>query len=97
MSFKILLARSCFTLCLLGAAFAQAPAEKPPTLKLHYDSAFTNYRAHNDQQIGSWKDANDTVTRIGGWREYLKEAQRPAQPSSAPAVPATPASTPRRP
>ncbi len=43
-----------------------------------------------DKPIG-WRDANDTVTRIGGWRAYAREAQEPlpAQVAPTPAVPAS--------
>ncbi len=41
----------------------------------------------------SWRQANDTVTRMGGWRAYAREAQQ----SDAPAAtsPASTASPPR--
>lgn len=32
----------------------------------------------------SWREANDTVTRIGGWRVYAREAN-PAAPATVPA------------
>jgi hypothetical protein len=28
----------------------------------------------------SWRQANDTVARIGGWRAYAREAQQSAEP-----------------
>ena len=37
----------------------------------------------------SWREANDTAARIGGWRAYVREAQQPDPAASAPA--ATPA------
>jgi hypothetical protein len=39
-----------------------------------------------------WRDANEQVNRIGGWRSYLRESA-PATPStpSTPASPAAPA------
>ena len=40
-------------------------------------SAFAQYRILSDEKVGSWKDANDNVGRIGGWREYAKEANAP--------------------
>ena len=41
-----------------------------------------------DQRVASvgptsWREANDTVTRIGGWRVYAREASQPA-PESKP-------------
>jgi hypothetical protein len=51
-----------------------ARASVPPATHV---SAFQRYRAHRDAPVGSWRDANDTVTRIGGWRAYAREAAAP--------------------
>lgn len=59
-----------------------------------YTSPFTGYRPAGNPQVGSWKDANDTVTRIGGWRAYAREASQPDAAASAPAPAAAPASAP---
>ena len=60
---------------------------------LSYESSFLRYRLLGDEKPLSWRDANDTVTRIGGWRAYAREAQQPdpasAAPPAAPAAPAT--------
>lgn len=45
-------------------------------------SALSAYRPQADVPVGSWKEANERVNRIGGWRAYAREA---AQPASAPA------------
>ena len=58
---------------------------------LSYVSSFSQYRLLGDEKPVSWRDANDTVTRIGGWRVYAREAQ---QPDPAPAAPAAPAAMP---
>ena len=43
--------------------------------------------------VGSWRDANDTVNRIGGWRAYAREAPRsPASSTLQAPVPAAPQS-----
>lgn len=52
-----------------------AQAAVPP---LRHESAFTGYRRHTEATPIDWKDANDTVTRIGGWRAYAREATLPA-------------------
>ena len=52
-----------------------------------YRSALSTYRPYAEQSVGSWREANETVNRIGGWRAYAREArepQRPASPASAP-------------
>jgi len=68
-----------------------AQASVPPLL---HESAFTKYRRLTDVPVGSWRDANDTVTRIGGWRVYAREAAGPASPASPPASPASPTAAP---
>ena len=52
---------------------------------LSYESSLSRYRLLGDEKPVSWRDANDTVTRIGGWRVYAREAQ---QTDAAPAAPA---------
>lgn len=63
---------------------------------LSYESSFARYRRLSDEKLISWRDANDTVTRIGGWRVYAREAQQPdpAPGTAPPAKPAGPAPTP---
>lgn len=65
---------------------------------LQFDSVLSRYKPMTDQKLGSWRDANDTVTRIGGWRTYLKESQQPDAVAPVPALtaPATSA-TPKPP
>ena len=54
----------------------------PPKVKseelvfLEYQSSFSTCRAYADQPIISWRNANDTVGKIGGWRSYAKEVQQ---------------------
>lgn len=40
-------------------------------------SALGGYRPAGDVKVGLWKDANETVARIGGWRAYAREARQP--------------------
>lgn len=74
----------------LGSAFAQSEiklevlkAEKP--IELVYESSFQNYQRYSASDIQPWKQANDTVKDIGGWREYAKEIAKDqdTKPSSA--------------
>jgi hypothetical protein len=69
---------------------SDAAASVPPAA---YRSALTGYQRYQEQPAGSWKEANDTVNRIGGWRVYAREASQPAVPSAA-ASAAKPASAP---
>lgn len=65
---------------------AQVPA-------LRYESAFAQFRRIGDDKPVAWRDANDAVARIGGWRVYAREAQQP-DPAAAPRPAATPARAP---
>ena len=58
-----------------------------------YRSALEGYQRYTDEKPVNWKEANDTTARIGGWREYAKEAsQTQAQEGAAkPDSGATPA------
>lgn len=75
----------------LPMAFAQSSSQPttpdsksaaPSSVTLSYRSAFADYRAYSEQPVVSWREANDNVYQIGGWRVYSKEAH---QPDGAPA------------
>ena len=51
-----------------------AHAIVPPVI---YLSTLQNYRPFTDQEVGSWKELNDTTARVGGWRVYAKQAREP--------------------
>jgi hypothetical protein len=88
--------RSAFTAGLfLSALTAQAQAAdkaaRPdpldadaPVPALRYATSLPGTRRPGDDKPVSWREANDTVTRIGGWRVYAREAQ---QPDPLPAAP----------
>lgn len=59
---------------------AQAPV---PTLS--YTSSLSSYRPVLELSVGSWREANERVGRIGGWRVYQREALSPPSAASAPA------------
>lgn len=62
---------------------ADAKAAVPPTV---YASPFGGYRLLGDASVNPWKDTNDTVGKIGGWKAYAKEG-RPSAQSATPAEP----------
>lgn len=64
---------------LAGHASAQTapPAMPPASTPVPYKSAFEGYQAYGDDKMTNWKAANDEVARIGGWREYARQAQQP--------------------
>lgn len=51
------------------AAAATSPA---------WRSAFDGYQPFSEERTLSWRQANDTVQDIGGWRAYAREAAQPA-------------------
>ena len=76
-----------------------AKASVPPVV---YRSSLPMVRAADAETPITWREANDNVTRIGGWRSYARESQAapisppapapaPAGPASAPAAAAKPA------
>lgn len=77
-------------LVLLTSASAAQTKTEPEPLKpalptqLQYSSPIGTYQAYEDQPVQSWRDANDRVGRIGGWRAYAKEIEtgEPASPKN---------------
>ena len=63
-----------------------AAAAAPPA----YRSALEGYQPYTDEKIVNWKEANDTTARIGGWREYAKEAAQTPAPAAQPETGAAP-------
>lgn len=60
---------------------ANPAARVPPAA---YRSTLADYRRHAEQPVGSWKEVNETVNRVGGWRVYAREASQPDAAASAP-------------
>lgn len=67
----------CFPLLLGGSGLAQP-------LDLSWRSTLADYQRFADEKVQPWREANDNVGRIGGWREYARESSQ-AQ-SAAPAA-----------
>jgi hypothetical protein len=101
-----------FTMLLAAQAQAQAQSPATPRLdpldpkaqvpSLRYESSFAQFRRIGDDKPVAWREANDAVARIGGWRVYAREAQqpepvgadKPAVPALTPAQPTAPAPAP---
>lgn len=74
-----------FTFLLTAQALAQSPTPTRPdpldpkaqVPSVRYESAFAQFRRIGDDKPVAWREANDTVARIGGWRVYAREAQQP--------------------
>lgn len=79
------------------SAASPAPAARPDPLDaradvpaLSYRSSFSRFRGLSDDKPLSWREANDAVARIGGWRVYAREAQQPEAPHPATEAPRAP-------
>ncbi len=54
-----------------------AKAVVPETI---YKSSLAPAQTVTTSKPLTWQEANDNVTRMGGWRAYAREAQEPAKP-----------------
>lgn len=76
---------------------AAAPARpdpldaRAPVPASAYLSPFASYRPFATQSPGPWRDMNDEVARIGGWKAYAREAYEATQAAQGPAPAAPPA------
>lgn len=64
---------------------ADSKVSVPPVI---YMSPLKQYQPLGDEQVTSWKAANEVVEKAGGWKAYAKEAQQPDVGTKAPASPA---------
>jgi hypothetical protein len=92
---------ACMAACIASVGVCSAAADpldpKAPVTAPTHRSAFDNYRRHDDVKPQPWRQANDTVERIGGWRSYAREAAQPPAAASAPQAPSVPRSEPPKP
>jgi hypothetical protein len=85
-----------FSLCALAQQPATPVAQitlKPSESALQFNSVFDRYQSFKSEKVGSWRDANDTVNRVGGWREYLKQSQQPEATETITPKPSSPPAT----
>lgn len=62
-----------------------AAAKKMDTPAVPYASAFNGYRKFEDQPVASWREANDLVHQLGGWKAFAggKVPDAPAAAAAA--------------
>lgn len=79
-------------LCVLGLppAFAQRAPPAPAPALTGYRSAFEGYRPFAQEEVQPWKQTNDTVREVGGWRAYAREMQGSPQGPTEPPKSADP-------
>ncbi|MHB1213989.1 MAG: hypothetical protein ACYCY9_03280 [Thiobacillus sp.] len=58
---------------LLGVPPAHAAEAGPPEAAV--STPFKHYQGWRDEPLQDWRQANDRVGEIGGWRTYLRELQ----------------------
>lgn len=61
----------------LGAVTTAPNNTTSVTSTFQYHSVFAQYQLFNEQPVLPWREANDTVGKIGGWRFYAREASQP--------------------
>lgn len=90
---------AAITLAVAAAAAAPVSAVDPldPTAAvppITVRSALTTHRPFGEAPPLPWREANDAVGRIGGWRAYAREAAAaaaPAAPTPSPGAASAPA------
>ena len=74
--------------CLLGMSASSWAAQPDPlnaqahTPALEYQSPLSGYQPYSEPPLQNWREANDLVGRIGGWRTYAQEPWE-AQPAES--------------
>lgn len=77
------------------AVYAQTAAGPVPAANTSppaFSSVFDGYQPYSEEKPANWRQANDNMARIGGWRAYAKEAAEPS-----PAILPAPATSPAKP
>ncbi len=71
---------------LLTTAAAQSDESSAPApmTRLEYHSVLVQYQPYREQVLIPWRESNDTVAKIGGWRVYAKEARQASEPQAQP-------------
>ena len=69
-------------------SLAISPVYGQPVSPLEFRSAFEGYKPYTEEKTIDWTRANDNVGKIGGWREYAREASQPETAAEPAAIPA---------
>jgi hypothetical protein len=80
-----------YSLLLMCSSVAVASEPLAVTTRVpsqQYQSPLKGYQPSMPGTVGSWRQANDVVREVGGWKVYLREAQaedpKPSEPNMAP-------------
>jgi len=64
----------------------------PPAFGASAPDDFANYQAYADAPVLPWRESNDRVRQVGGWKAYARQAQSDDVPGAASPTPAPTAS-----
>ena len=92
----LLMAALCATVLSKASAQGAPPAPAVSLPAVEHRSAFEGYRPFAAEDVQPWRQSNDTVRDIGGWKAYAREISGPEAPASGPAKPADAAASPPR-
>lgn len=67
-------AAPCALAWMLAGPAAHAAASPPPEPVREPPAPFDRYQGWRDTPPADWREANDRVGEIGGWRTYLRES-----------------------
>ena len=62
--------------CVWALLAPTAHAAEPPSPEPAASAPFKHYQGWRDEPLQDWREVNDRVGEIGGWRTYLREAQQ---------------------
>jgi hypothetical protein len=57
-------------------AWMPAHAAEAPATEQAAATPFKQYQGWRDEPLQDWREANERVGEIGGWRTYLRESQQ---------------------
>ncbi|HUG24124.1 hypothetical protein [Piscinibacter sp.] len=73
-------AATVLVVCSSGAVAQAAPPQPGASAP---SSSLAGYRRYAEQPVEPWRESNDRVGRIGGWRAYAREAAGNAPPAAS--------------
>lgn len=66
----------CAWLVLSPVALAAEAKPAPEPARTTPPPPFDSYQPWRDEPLSDWREVNDRVGEVGGWRTYLREAQQ---------------------
>jgi hypothetical protein len=63
-------------LCASAVWAPAAPAAELQATEPEASAPFTRYQGWRDEPLQDWRQANERVGEVGGWRTYLRESQQ---------------------